>query len=185
MKRFSSIALVIVVLLVILNMTNLPWELRFSAPQHNYLFVMILATALPASVLLWSLCRRTKLLKMSGLLVALAAAVPSFIVFIFAAGDYSEIKQSGVDNSFAELNRLNVNNDNYVLYRTDRGATTSYGLVLRLEREIGFGIHAVKVVHSKYKAAEGQLELLTESQIKMQIQPYDTQDQTEVVVLDI
>lgn len=138
-----------------------------------------------AICILWSLCRRTKLLKVSGFLVALAAAVPSFIVFIFAAGDYSEIKQSGVDNSFAELNRLNVNDDNYVLYRTDRGATTSYGLVLRLEREIGFGIHAVKVVHSKYKAAEGQLELLSESQIKMQIQPYDTQDQMEVVVLDI
>ncbi|QZO14985.1 hypothetical protein [Pseudoalteromonas piscicida] len=185
MKRFSSIALVIVVLLVTLNMSNLPWELRFSAPQHNYLFVMILAIILPASVLLWSLFRHTKLLKVSGFLVALAAAVPSFIVFIFAAGDYSEIKRSGVDHSFAELNRLNVNDDSYVLYRTDRGATTSYGLVLRLEREIGFGIHAVKVVHSKYKAAEGQLELLSESQIKMQIQPYDTQDHMEVVVLDI
>ena len=122
---------------------------------------------------------------MAGIIISVCLAAPCYIVFIFANSDYSDIKSKGTDYSFEEINRLQVNNNNYVLYRTNGGATTSFGLVLRLETEVACGLNVVNVIYSKYKASESTLELTGSNQIKMQIQPYDEHGKVDIVLLSM
>ncbi|MGX9463620.1 hypothetical protein ACWXWU_20785 [Shewanella sp. A14] len=185
MKQASNIILIVISLITCLNMIDFPWELRFVNAKYNYLFVMVLAVSLPISALFWSTLRDSKSAKTIGVIISVCLAIPSYLTFTFAKLDYRDIKTNGVDYSFEEINRLEVGNKNYVLYRTNGGATTSFGLVLRMEKEIALGINAVNVIYSKYKASESSLELTNDSQIKMQIQPYDKHGKVEVVVLSI
>ena len=160
------------------------WELRFFNAKYNYLFVMLLAIALPVSTFLWALFRESKSITILGIITSLCLIFPCLFTFTFAQLSYFDIKADGVDYSFEEINRLNVDNKNYILYRTNGGATTAFGLVLRLEKEIGLSIKAVHVLYSKYEAYESSLELINDHQIKMEIQPYDN-GKVEVVVLNI
>ncbi|MBO1520716.1 hypothetical protein [Oceanisphaera pacifica] len=185
MKQVSNILLIIVTLTTCLNMIYFPWELRFVNTKYNYLFVMVLAIILPISAFFWSTLRDTKSVKVIGVIISVCLAIPCFLTFTFAKLDYADITTKGVDYSFEEINRLKVGDESYVLYRTNGGATTSFGLVLRMEKEIALGINAVNVIYSKYKASESSLELTNENQIKMQIQPYDKHGKVEVVVLSI
>tara|TARA_Y100001956_G_scaffold81081_1_gene97714 strand:+ start:35 stop:592 length:558 start_codon:yes stop_codon:yes gene_type:complete len=185
MKLISSIILAVVILLTSLNIVDLPWELRFADAKNNYFVVMLLAISLPLSAFLFSLCRETKSIRTTGLFISVFLVFPCFIVAMFASWDYERIKAEGVDYSFEEINRLKFNNSNYVLYRTNGGATTSYSLVLRLEKKLGFGLNLVNVIYSKYKASESTLEFIDNNQIKMQIQPYDKHDEVEVVLLSL
>jgi len=185
MKQASNIILAITILIISLNIFDFPWELRFVDVKKNYFFVMVMVTLLPLSVLLWSLFRDVKSSKVVGVIFSVCLAVPCCIVFIFANSGYDEIKSTGIDFSFEEINRLQVNDNNYVLYRTNGGATTSFGLVLRLEKGIGFGLNIVNVVYSKYKALDSTLELTDNHQIKMQIKPYNNHSKMHVVLLDI
>lgn len=185
MKQVSNIILVIIILITSLNMIDFPWEFRFVDVKNNYLFVMVLAVLLPLSAFLWSLFRYSKSRKVVGIVFSVCLAAPCYIVFIFAYSDYDDIKRKGIDYSFEEINRLQTNGNNYVLYRTNGGATTSFGLVLRLEKETGFGLKVVKVIYSKYKASKSTLELTSDNRIKMQIQPYDKHDKADVILLNM
>ena len=166
-------------------MIDFPWELRFLNTKYNYLFVMILAISLPISVFFWSMLRDSKSAKIIGVIISICLAFPCYLTFTFASFDYVDIKNKGIDYSFEEINRLNVSNKSYVLYRTNGGATTSFGLVLRMEKEIALGIKVINVIYSKYEASESSLELTGDYQIKMEIQPYDKHGKVEVVVLNI
>jgi hypothetical protein len=104
---------------------------------------------------------------------------------VFASSDYATIKKEGIGYSFEKIDSLNVNDIDYVLYRTNGGATTSYSLVLRSEQNIFPNINVVKVIYSKYKASESTLSLLSKNQIKMQIQPYAIDDELYTVKIDI
>ncbi|MGI2169104.1 hypothetical protein ACROAE_02695 [Shewanella sp. MF05960] len=185
MKQVSNIFLIIVTLITCLNMIDFPWELRFVDAKYNYFFVMVLAISLPISAFFWSTLRDSKSVKVIGIIISVCLAIPCYLTFTLAKLDYSDIKTKGVDYSFEEINRLKVGDQNYILYRTNGGATTSFGLVLRLERKMVLGINAVNVVYRKYKASESSLELTNDHQIKMQIQPYDKHGKVEVVVLSI
>ena len=185
MKQVSNIILAIIIVITSLNMIDFPWELRFTDVKNNYLFVMVLSILLPFSASLWSLFRDSKPSKVAGIILSLCLSAPCYIVFIFANSDYADIKNEGIDYSFEEINRLRVNDNSYVLYRTNGGATTSFGLVLRLEKKVAFGLNVVNVIYSKYKASESTLESIGSQQIKMQIQPYDKHGKVEVVVLNI
>jgi hypothetical protein len=185
MKKISTVVVLFISLITVLNMNDLPFELRFVDTAKNYLFVMVLAVLLPLSLFFWALNRTSKTNGLLGIVAALALGVPCFLVFFFASSDYATIKKEGVDYSFEKIDSLRVNDKNYVLYRTNGGATTSYGLVLRSEQEFIPGINVVKVIYSKYKASESSLTLLGSKQIKMQIQPYGIDDEIDVVTIDL
>jgi hypothetical protein len=102
-------------------------------------------------------------------------------VFVFASSDYATIKKQGVDYSFEKIDSLRVNDKNYVLYRTNGGATTAYGLVLRSEKEFISGINVVRAIYNKYKASESSLTLLGGKQTEMEIQPHGI----DVVTIDL
>ncbi|MCG7533687.1 hypothetical protein [Pseudoalteromonas sp. OOF1S-7] len=177
--------LALISFLTVFNMFDFTWELRFIDTRLNYLFVMSLAALLPITLFLWSAYRKSTLAEMIGLGASLCLAVPCYLVFIVAKSNAAAIGKNGVDASFEAINRISNGAYQYVLYRTNGGATTSFGLMLRKERELGLGLKVVSVLYSKYPASQSTLELTEQSQIKMLIQPYSKHDQPEVVKLAI
>lgn len=166
-------------------MIDFPWKIRFEDSANNYLFVMVLSVLLLVSFLIWSLNRATKYAKGNGIFVSLILIIPCYIVIFFAQLQYVDIKSSGIDKSFEVIDKLNVNSNNYVLYRTNGGATTSFGLALRLEKQFMTGLNVVKEIYSRNKSSEGTLKLAEENRIILQIQPYDKIDKLEVVSFNL
>jgi hypothetical protein len=185
MKKTSSAILLFIGLITVLNMNDLPFELRLVDAAQNYLFVMVLSIAFPLLLVFWAFNRTSNTYRVLGIVAALVISVPSVLVFVFASSDYATIKKEGIGYSFEKIDSLNVNDIDYVLYRTNGGATTSYSLVLRSEQNIFPNINVVKVIYSKYKASESTLSLLSKNQIKMQIQPYAIDDELYTVKIDI
>ena len=185
MKKFSSILLVLISLITTLNMIDFPWEIRFVDPSSNYLFVMVLAVLIPISTFLWSAFREGTFNKVFSFIVSFCLLLPCYLVFTVAGLDYADIRKEGVDSSFEEINKIQVNENNYILYRTNGGATTSFGLVLRVEKEVTANLKVVNVIYSKYKASDSTLKLVDNEKIEMRIQPYSKGGKVEVVTLSL
>jgi len=166
-------------------MIDFHWEIRFVDTAKNYLFVMVLSILLPISILTWSLNRASKLKKVNGIIISLILVIPCYFVATVASSNFEDIKNNGVDYSFEKINKLQINDNNYVLYRTNGGATTSFGLVLRFEKPFIKGLKFVKVIYSKDKASESTLEFEADNRITMHIQPYNKGDDVEVVSFDL
>jgi hypothetical protein len=105
-----------------------------------------------------------------------------FVVGGFAYQDANKIAQSKIDYSFEKLNEIKHKNGYYRLYRTNGGATTSFGLVLRAESEEFLGIKLVDRVFSKYKASEATMNIVGEN-IELQIQPYSNEEVVQSVLV--
>ena len=107
------------------------------------------------------------------------------IVFFFASESFSDISVEGVDTSFDKISEVESNGSTYRLYRTNGGATTSFGLVLRKEAKLTSNIKTVKVIFSKYQAREGTLMLINKNSLELRIEPYNENDKLEVITLTI
>ena len=185
MNIVSILITVLIALTASLNMIDFPVELRFEETKYNYLFVSTLCLLLPISVFLTALTFKNRKYTYFCIALSFSLAVPSALVYFFANSDYKSISQEGIDHSFQQINEIQTNGSTYRLYRTNGGATTSFGLVLRKETNFIKGINTVKVIFSKYKASDSTLLLLNGNTIQMQIEPYSKDDKLEAVTLTI
>ena len=185
MKLAVKTITLLIVIVTALNIIDLPVELRFENTAYNYLVVSVLSIALPASLLLASLLALEKEAKVVGYIASFALILPCAFIFTISSNDFRRINDGGSDKSFEKIAELESNGSKYRLYRTNGGATTSFGLVLRSETPLAVGINVVKVVFDKYKAYEGSLILLDDKTIQVRIEPYDRGHQAEIVTLTI
>lgn len=162
-------------------MIDFSWEFRFADQANNYQLVLVLCYLLPISSALWALSRKRKDLKVIGIITCLCLSILCFITYIFANSSYKDIKENGVDYSFERIQEKNVNGTYYVLYRTNGGATTSYGLVLRQEINVLFNVKLVHILYSKYKASEGELRVLESGNLQLTIQPYSDGEKVDIL----
>ena len=185
MKFLSIIITSLIVIISVLNIFDLPIEFRFEDPAYNYLFVMSLCVALPLSIFFTAFT----LNKRANTILAVAASIllsgPSFVVYFFASSDYESIREHGIDESFEKINEVMVENSRYRLYRTNGGATTSFGLVLRRETELINGLNMVRIMFSKYDASEGVLRILDEHRMELKIEPDSKGGNIEIITLAI
>lgn len=184
-KRFSTVLAILTAVVVILNMIDLPVELRFSNAKFNYLYVMVFCILLPLSFFLRSLFCKTIWRKFFGVLFSALLIAPCVLVHSFASSDYNDICERGHDTSFEQINVLTSGKNKYCLYRTNGGATTSFGLILRRETKFLPGMIIVREMFSKYKASESTLELLDSDTIQMKIEPYGKDESVEIVTINI
>ena len=161
MKRFISVVALVLsgaVLLVIALNIYLPVKLRFATPALNYWAVLALAVSLPFAVatLLAALLPAKRWI---GFGVAwFLCAVPCSIFSLFAYYEAASVQAQGEDGSFMLLDSLVVDNVDYRLYLSDCGATCSWGLVVRAERDGPLGMKVVRSIWSEYKTLnEAQL----------------------------
>tara|TARA_Y100000748_G_scaffold300969_1_gene300365 strand:+ start:4342 stop:4893 length:552 start_codon:yes stop_codon:yes gene_type:complete len=154
MKRFISGAALVLsgaVLLVIALNLYLPVKLRFAAPALNYWAVWALAVSLPFAVatLLAALLPAKRWIG-SGVAWFLCAA-PCSIFSLFAYYEAASVQAQGEDGSFMLLDSVVVDSVDYRLYLSNCGATCSWGLVVRAERDGPLGTKVVRSIWSAYK----------------------------------
>lgn len=156
----------------ILALNVLDTSLRFEYPPLNYLTVILLSLALPV-VLFWvasSVSRRH--LRWPTFTVALLVSLPAGIISLFALFGLSSVKSEGVDASFERIGELKEENGLYRLYRTNGGATTSFGLVLRKERPLPLGLKLVTQLTSFYPASDATFERTPYGNVRLVVAPY-------------
>ena len=184
MKKTLTLATTLIVITAVLNVINLPIELRFTDAKYNYLFTSLLSFFLPLSIILTSF-QYNKSYKYALLVGGILLCFPSFILSFITYNDFKTIYTEGFDSSFKKIHELNINDIHYRLYRTNGGATTSYGLILRKEKNILKGIKSVKVILSEYRASQGTLTLINNKTIEVKIDPYKDNEKAKVIQLKL
>jgi len=185
LKIISVATASIIALISVLNMIDMPVELRFEKVEYNYVFAMALCVALPLSIFFMTCLLKERWKMYVGVGFSILLALPSFLTYYVASVDYEDIRNEGVDASFEKIDEVAVGDSVIRLYRTNGGATTSFGLVARRETKLIQGINVVEVLFSKYKASEGTMKLIDEFSIELKIQPYSENEGVEVVTLKI
>jgi hypothetical protein len=145
---------------VLLTVFALGWAnwrapvLRLASPSANIAaFIVVLLT--PAAALVVAF-RRPWMRWISVLLLPIAA-IAAFLA-LFAILDYRDVLNRGQDFSFELVRELPQ--DGYVLrvYRTNGGATTAFGVVVRQERSVLPGIRLVRDVYRRHHADDAQVD---------------------------
>lgn len=185
MKKISLVITLFILTVASLNLIDLPVELRFEKIKYNYQFVIFLCFLLPLSVFLTSLTLEKRPSTYLGLGLSIALALPCALVCFFATSDIKSINEVGRDASFERISEVSVEDSHYRLYRTNGGATTSFGLVLRKETTLIEGLNVVKVIFAKYKASEGSLTVTADKSIELKIEPYNRDEKVELITLNI
>lgn len=144
--RGPLIAVGLVAGAVAYNLSSIQPQLRFQYAPLNYWVASALALALPVSVL-W-LCVRVSS-RATRLALGLAAAVTALPCAIFIFFSLLTAPTSGIDASFEKISQVQNGRLAFRLYRTNCGATCSFGLALRREIDLPLGLKLVTVLWGK------------------------------------
>lgn len=150
--KSSTLALSLAVLAIIaFNILGWPVKVRFEEPLLNYWAAVALAIALPLSLFAIGFAMTSKSLKTACIMAAACTLLPCSVYAFFAQIEARDVEEKGGDLSYLLLGDVPMGRQNMRLYRTDCGATCSYGLELRAEFDIGVGLKIVRPVWSKYR----------------------------------
>jgi hypothetical protein len=144
---------------------RLPMVPRFEDERLNYAAFITLVLATPFSLLWIAFKYFNGLFK--GLLFAVSVflALPAGFISLLVLPDLLSLNR-GVDESFKKIDELETEGDFYRLYRTNGGATTTYGLVVRQEHPLYFGLKLKRNVVS-FDAYEGKLSQVSPTKIRL------------------
>lgn len=136
---------------------DLPYRLRWASPMANYWTVATLWVLTPVLVYLVARSLPSKWLRVSGFVVAAALILPCLMISSFALLEAPQ--SSEIDLTFILLSEKDAGRLAYRLYRTDCGATCAFGLQLREEIDLLFGLKLVTPTWSLDRASEGVIKL--------------------------
>jgi hypothetical protein len=149
---------------------NLP--LRFAYAPLNYLAYAAFLLSIPATIFALSLAASMRWLKILGIVMAALAFLPTGLLSLFATLQMAEAAVKGKDLSFEQLAELKGRSTTFRVYRSNGGATTDFGVVLRQERTILPGLKYVRIIHSRYHAKEASLVSSSDGKGRLTIEPY-------------
>lgn len=136
--------------------------IRFTSPRLNYLaFGAILL--IPIICFISTRLNRNEKNKIVRIVAALSIlTIPSFLIWLFLVSIWvPDIMWRDIDYSF-ELIRTEKVGANYIrVYRTNGGATTDFGVVVRKETKLLPGLYFIKPIGSKYHA--GNADIINEN----------------------
>lgn len=172
--RVSRVVLGAVVIHVLLLLNWLYGSLRFTVPALNY------AALIVGLLCSWSLvvvAFRLPVRSVGKLLIAplpsLWATGCSLLALSTALGLFSLVID-GVDGSFEPIGVHNFGSQRLVAYRTNGGATTSFGIVVRQELPIIPGVMLARPVYSVYPGRDVSISRVDERTFRFESPPYDT-----------
>jgi len=177
MKKINSF-LFLIILLIGLSTIEFPVELRFQNPYLNYLFILILFILLPITMFSKAYVSKNKL---AWFLTSSVVLFFSSIIIFMISFDLSDIKKYGIDPSFEVIQKVQHHNKFYRLYRTNGGATTDYGLLLREEKNLPLKLKLTKVLWKKYHEDNATLKLINPNKLKLEVQPYSTHKNVNLI----
>jgi len=163
--------------------------LRFSSPRMNYLFM---AAVFLIPIILILIVTRFPNQKISniGTLIMLPFTLSSILLlagWIFLMIVWiPEVWLKDVDFSFEKIRQDVVNDEKYAIYRTNGGATTSFGITVRRETKVLPGLLQVKRICECYPADDVQLLKRNAESLDCIFPPYGTKrPDTAIVSADI
>jgi hypothetical protein len=146
--------------------------IRFHSQAANHLFFALMQL-IPVILIDVAARWRNRTLRRNVLLgFAILLMVPAAPLGLGAAACAARSIADGADRSFERINSMETARGSLAVYRTDRGATTSFGIVLRQECHIAPGILVVRHVGGEYPAHTAQLERLADDSIRASFPPY-------------
>lgn len=168
----NKIANALLIATIVLWLLPILFGVRFLNPFYNLCYAMFIAFISPFILLFKSLVLERRWKKIIGALISLIVALPCALFLFFESYTAFDIHDSGKDPGFELIQEVSKDKYNYRLYRTNGGATTSFGLDLRKERNVGMGIKTTHSIHGKYPASDGKMEIRDEKILILTIEPY-------------
>ena len=151
---------------------------RFASAALNYAAVIVLALSIPA-VLFWlAFAALASCARWAVVVIAVAVSIPLGFFSLFVFLELESVVAAGVDKSFEPLSELKGEPTHYRVYRTNGGATTADGIVLRRERDGLPGVKLVSVVRA-YRAHDATLQRLPSGMIELRVAPYGPGEATQ------
>ena len=135
--------------------------LRFPHPTANYVIVAM-AMLLPGAALLLADTLRSMILRVVvGICTGLACLPAALYLLLAFVGVVTTVFRGGVDGGFEPIQAVAVDRSILRVYRTNGGATTAFGIVVRQEMTIAPGVRLVRNVYSAYPADTAQVGAVT------------------------
>ena len=152
---------------------------RFEDAPLNYASVIVLALSVPA-VLFWlAFAALASWARWTVAVMATALFIPLGFFSWFACLELQSVVAAGVDKSFEQISQLKGEHTVYRVYRTNGGATTAYGIILRKERSVLPGVKLVSVVRAYDRAHDATLQRLPSGTIELRVAPYGPGETTQ------
>lgn len=145
---------------------------RFEYPPLNYAAIIALALALPTILFWFAFFVLSKGWRWAVVVVASLISVPICIFVLLASIVLQNVASTGVDYSFEPIAEIRGEHVSHRLYRTNGGATTAFGIVLRKEIPLPLGLKLVTLVRGYYPARDATLERLPSGQARLRVEPY-------------
>lgn len=160
--------------------------LRFSSPRANHLFM---AAVLLLPVILFIMVHRLPSLKIRT--IGIVLMFPILLVSILLLTGWAfmmtmwvpGVWQKDVDYSFEKIRQEVISGNNYSIFRTNWGATSSFGIVVRREVKVLPGLLRVKRVCECYPANEVQLLKNEKGSFECLFPPYGTKRPDAIKVM--
>jgi hypothetical protein len=149
---------------------NLP--LRFTYPPLNYLAFIVLALAIPIALAYVSFNVRYAWARWLVGCLSVLALIPTGILSFFAFLSIIDTAVRGKDASFEPVAELRSGTAIYRAYRTNGGATTDFGIVLRKENILFPGIRYVRSIYSRYHAKDASLTCSSDRAARLTVEAY-------------
>jgi hypothetical protein len=177
MRSPSVVPLIVLgaVATAIIALVELPTVPHFEYAPANYAVVIGLALSVPC-LTVWlavTLLVRNDWWRRALCVMTLVASIPLLVIACFAS-----MVVVGVE--FKLVSTLQSEHTEYRVYRTDGGAMTSFGIVLRRERALVPGLKLVTVVRNFYPASDATLERLPSGLFRITVAPYGKGENCEV-----
>jgi hypothetical protein len=154
--------------------------IRFASPLANTLAFGALQV-IPLALLIFAITRGPWWARLLWSLVLLPIAGLTGLLGCFAAIESASIARSGVDTSFERMELVPLTVGYLASYRTNGGAMTSFGVIVRQECRILPGVLRVRRVWGVYPAFEVHTELLSPDRARFSSPAYGDRRPTETV----
>ena len=128
---------------------------------------------LPLAMLALAFGLRRWLLRIAAALAALALAVPSSLFVLILWTNLGMTLESGYNPAFQLLQRIDAKPYRLAIYRTDGGATTSFGIVIQQERAILPGVVLARAVFHAYPAENAEVVPKGNATFDVHVPAYD------------
>jgi hypothetical protein len=172
------VAVLLGVVVIVAGLFLFQTTLRFTYAPLNYVAAVVLAAAIPLSLGSVALAIRSPWGQWPLGCLTAVMAIPAVIVGVWSLWGVVMFSSDGADASFEARSELRAGHSLYRIYRTNGGAMTSFGIVLRKETTIVPGLMLVTRLRAYYPASEARLERLPDGRIRFTLLPYVSERRT-------
>ncbi|AGB20268.1 hypothetical protein Thethe_02705 [Thermoanaerobacterium thermosaccharolyticum M0795] len=100
---------------------------------------------------------------MNSVISIIFSLIGALVAFIILIGIFTV----NANEAFMPIQKVQINSNFIVVYRTNGGATTDYGIVVRQEKEIVKGVLLVKDLYRKYHMYDVSIKKLGDNEVEI------------------